>query len=582
MQPQAAGARNSGRKWLWIGLTVALFALLLTAGVVSLGRATEGQPRVTSVFQLTYDGKPKVGSLLTDGHRIFFSELVEGSNRLFSVPVSGGEPSPLNVPLANWGLEDISRDGSKLLLSSYPADRYSLWAYSLAAGSLERLCAGFAHGSVAPDGELAAVQVPKFQGDTSSIVIFGQPTKAKIDLPGLVGHLRWAPDGTKLRFSLQDVKRESSSEWEMNRQGLARRITAISDGQNVVDQGSWSRDGKYFAYRGGTLLHWDIWVLRESFLLPWLGRRKPYRLTNGGPGAWASPVFSYDASTIFATNDFVRSELVRFDQSTNSWLPEWGAAAAFELDHSRDRKWVVYTRFPDHTIWKASPDGTRRLQLTDGQAEAHQPHWSPDGTRIAFMAKNAKGQWRVMQVAANGGKAEELLPDGEDQGVAPWSAEGASLIFGDFPGRRPRTEMCVHELDVKTRRLSDVPGSKGLWSPRWSPNGKYIAAITSESSAVGVLPWGKTEYVALARMGFVDNATWSADSRHIYFNGTSEAGEKGLFRVSVPKGRLERIADMTGFDAAPENWYGVTPEGTPLAFHAVMVQEIFALKCELP
>jgi len=96
------------------------------------------------------------------------------------------------------------------------------------------------------------------------------------------------------------------------------------------------------------------------------------------------------------------------------------------------------------------------------------------------------------------------------------------------------------------------------------------------------LPLGKTALVTLARMLFVDNATWSADSRCIYFNGISAQGGKGLFRVSVPQGRLERLADLTDFEDPQENWYGVTPEGAPLAFRAVNVQEIFALKCELP
>jgi hypothetical protein len=96
------------------------------------------------------------------------------------------------------------------------------------------------------------------------------------------------------------------------------------------------------------------------------------------------------------------------------------------------------------------------------------------------------------------------------------------------------------------------------------------------------LPPGNAAFVELVRMTYVDNVTWSADSRYIYFNGTTATGEKGLFRVSVPQGRLERLADLSKFEAAPENWYGVTPEGTPLAFHAVNVQEIFALKCELP
>lgn len=242
---------------------------------------------------------------------------------------------------------------------------------------------------------------------------------------------------------------------------------------------------------------------------------------------------------------------------------------------------MVYTRFPDHTVWSARPDGTSRVELTDTQVEAHQPHWSPDRTRVAFMGKNAKGQWRVMLVPAKGGQPEEPLPSDEDQGVPTWGPDGHEIIFGDRLGTRPRAEMSVHMLDLNTHKVSDLPGSKGQWSPRWSPDGKYISAITSDLHVLNVMPIGKAGWKELVHMIYVDNATWSADSRYIYFDGSIEAGERGLFRISVPRGRLEQIADLTKFEVAAENWYGVRPDGTPLAFHGITVQEIFALKCEL-
>jgi Tol biopolymer transport system component len=253
----------------------------------------------------------------------------------------------------------------------------------------------------------------------------------------------------------------------------------LTNGSAFVRQGSWSRDGRYLVYSAGDGLQQDIWVAGD----------KPYNLTKGGPGSWSWPVFSYDGSTIFAIQRSVRPELVRLDGNTNHWQTEWQGAAAFELDYSRDATWVVYTRFPDHTLWKSHRDGTGRSQLTDAQLEAHQAHWSPDGTRIAFMAKNAKGQWRIWQVAANGGKPEQLLENGEDQGTPTWSADGSKLIFGDFLGRRPGAEMCIHQLDLKTRKLTDVPGSKGLWSPRWSPNGLWVAAIAFRFRRAGWNAW---------------------------------------------------------------------------------------------
>ena len=59
-----------------------------------------------------------------------------------------------------------------------------------------------------------------------------------------------------------------------------------------------------------------------------------------------------------------------------------------------------------------------------------------------------------------------------------WSPDGTSLIFhsgmADFLSVTPRS---IHLLDVKTRQVSTISGSEGLYSPRWSPDGRYIAAL---------------------------------------------------------------------------------------------------------
>jgi len=51
-----------------------------------------------------------------------------------------------------------------------------------------------------------------------------------------------------------------------------------------------------------------------------------------------------------------------------------------------------------------------------------------------------------------------------------WSSDGTSLIFhsgmADFLSTSPRA---IHLLDLKTRPISTVSGSEGLYSPRWSP-----------------------------------------------------------------------------------------------------------------
>jgi hypothetical protein len=42
-------------------------------------------------------------------------------------------------------------------------------------------------------------------------------------------------------------------------------------------------------------------------------------------------------------------------------------------------------------------------------------------------------------------------------------------------GRNPKSEIRV--LDVASRRIDTLPGSQGMFSPRWPPDGRLIAAV---------------------------------------------------------------------------------------------------------
>jgi Tol biopolymer transport system component len=45
---------------------------------------------------------------------------------------------------------------------------------------------------------------------------------------------------------------------------------------------------------------------------------------------------------------------------------------------------VRYVSYPENTLWRSKADGSEKLQLTYSHLLVVQPHWSPDGKRIAF------------------------------------------------------------------------------------------------------------------------------------------------------------------------------------------------------
>src|SRR5437899_1992106 len=111
-------------------------------------------PRVTGSVQITNDGKAKVpgfsrSSLVTDGLRLYFSELVGDRSALVQVSLRGGETVALPTPFRNAVLADISPDRSELLVASYASyvqtEEWSLWIVPILGGTPRRVGDILAH-----------------------------------------------------------------------------------------------------------------------------------------------------------------------------------------------------------------------------------------------------------------------------------------------------------------------------------------------------------------------------------------------------------------------------------------------------
>src|SRR5216684_6318149 len=158
-----------------------------------------------------------------------------------------------------------------------------------------------------------------------------------------------------------------------------------------------------------------------------------------------------------------------------------------------------------------------------------------------------------------------------------WSADGKSLVFGGNSAYSNQAS-AVYVLDMKTRKASKLPGSDGLFSPRWSPNGRYVAAITVDSLGSMLFDFTTQKWTELAKM-FVGYPNWSRDARYVYFDGILE-NEEGYYRIRISDRKLERILSTKGFQGAPGafgNWTGIAHDESPLYVRDASIQEIYAL-----
>ena len=548
-------------------------------------------PQVLASAQITNDGRLKWPKwqqnyagplLLTDGSRIYAVEdkgLSSWQQTLVQAPVSGGETVavPLPVSFVHFRIADIDRQHSELLLLNWQGHAVEgpLWTYSLVNGGYRRvgnLNAGDA--TWATDGHILFTRGEELWLADSD----GSAERLLVKLPGVPYGPRASPDGRVIRFTLADPKTQSTSLWEVSRHG--KNPHPLLTGWNHSPReccGSWTPDGRYYVFQSRKDGRWGIWVLRENGGLIWR-YRGPFQLTNG-PIDYVAPTISPDGKHLFAVGMQSRNELLRFDREKNqfvSFLPELFATA---LAFSKDGEWVAYTSDVDGQLWRAKADGSNRQQLTFGPSVVSLPSWSPDGKRIAFHAGlRGTWTWKIYVVSAEGGPATDLLPESLCEFDPTWSPDGKKLAFAPIPGGSGCIDLqhAIFTVDLETREVSKVPGSDGLYSPRWSPGGQF-AALTVEHYDLVLYDAAKQTWGELVD-GRVAFPRWSHDDRYIYFDRHGV-----VCRVDVRSRKVERIASYENLRTGGPlgAWSGLTLDDTPLFTRDAGSQEIYAFDLEL-
>lgn len=556
-------------------------ALLLAGAAFKIVIRAPSVPRVLRFTQLTNDGQEKVfGALATDGSRIYFNELLTDQRRIIvQVPVTGGDAVPLSVTLKQPRVLDLSREGTELLIANDDGfESSSLWVQSVVGGSPRRV------------GTLSITDA-KYSADGKSIVYGsghdvysmsrdGSSSRKLLTADSVPFAFRLSPDGRVFRFSQFDDRVDSMAIMEAAADGtkLHRMIGGCC--------GEWTSNGGFFIYQTRSdpdVLRIDLWALPEAERFSWRKREgEPIQLT-AGPFSFMSPLLSKDGKQIFAIGESDRAEVIRYDSRSNQFVPYFSGISAEGLAFSRDGQWVTYTSYPDGTLWRSRVDGSERLQLTFPPLRVLLPRWSPDGKQIAFNARLHDAPFNIYLISSEGGQAQRILPSEQSQGDANWSPDGNSLVFGsDLRNKEP-----IQTIDLGSKRVSALPGSSGLFSPRWSPDGRYIAAMTKEHPFKLMLFDFSTQKWAEAFGSEISYPSWSHNGKYIYFQSWRDPmkhlGER-IVRLRLSDRKAENIVDIKGVGRLTTgtnvDWLGLAPEDSPLFARDISTSEIFALDVE--
>jgi Tol biopolymer transport system component len=238
--------------------------------------------------------------------------------------------------------------------------------------------------------------------------------------------------------------------------------------------------------------------------------------------------------------------------------------------------------FPEGILWKADRDGGNPVQLTDKPWYPKLPRWSPDGSQILFFDNDQNGVNRVYIIPSIGGNPASLLPEVEGSpGDPSWSPDGKKVAFAVIETVGGTVDRHLGVLDFATRKVSTIPGSHGGVSPRWSPDGRFIAALFNQPTELRVYDFESQKWTLLRKQetGF---PSWSRDGRYLYFWSLNSNGDWAGYRMRPTGGAAELVFDLskTRLTGVYGPWLGLDPDDNLLMLRETGSDDIYALSLE--
>ena len=575
---------TGGRTLRWLLAAAAVLTLGLTSTFWYVSRPLSPL-RVTAYTQITHDGRSK--SLAgTDGARLYLNWSRESfSSTPAEVAVSGGEVKHIDVALPNPGLMDVSPDGSAILVGSSDGTRGSLWSLRVPENSARHLADAQRINAAAwsPDGQRAVYSawdgqkyvIKEVRSDGADDHVLSSPPPA---VHGSAYDFAWSPDGGSIRFQ------SDNKLWEMSSDGSG--LHALLPGWHPSFYqccGKWTSDGRFFVFLlQDSRLPTDMWLPSQIWALDERRRGlfgpthiEPAQLTSG-PIRWGTPIPSKDGKKIFASGVIPGGELDRYDAKSHELHPYLGGISAEQFAFSPNGQFMAYLTFPEGILWRAKLDGSDPEQLTNPPLYPTQPRWSPDGSQILFCALDEGNHMKSYVIPAHGGTPQPVLSGDKDLQMDPnWSPDGQRIMFSTEDPNDFAPNPVIRILDLASHKVTTLPGN--VWSPRWSPDGRFVAALSVDDLSLTVFDFETQKWSVLhkGRNGF---PTWSRDGQLLYFL-RPWGDDPGVFRIRRSGGDAERIVDLKGFrfTGTYAFWMGLDPDDTPMLLRDVGTDDIYGL-----
>ena len=542
------------------------------------------RPSVQRMTRIANAGRiDEWGGIVSDGTRIFFLEHDAGHWKLMQTSVEGGNAEAMPAPFENTRLFGISPDHSQFLIGQFTRrdDEMPLWLWPVQGGEPRRLGQATGHDPAwSPDG----TQIVFVRGqDLYSIHRDGTQIRQLAHIEGNPLAPAWSPDGENIRFTVDQGEYGTQTIWEVGADGNgAHPLLPLGTQPSDQSAGNWTADGKYFLFSGCEQYECNLWAMRDAW--SWFRRSHhgPFSLTSG-PDDLRVAIPTQTGSRIFAFSFRSRRELEKIDPRTMSASMLSLDTLAQEASVSLDGQMVVYSNRPDGSLWRSNTDGSQRLRLTSAPLGGLSPRWSPKGEQILFTGIRNDQPRQIYLLSSDGGAMRPVLPKGWEGASADWSPDGYRIVVAM---RNPKThpQYALFTLEPTTAAWKELPDSKDLNEPRWSPDGRFIAALDNSNHHLLLFDVQKGKWAPIASGGFLEAPYWSANSTAIYFQDQLD-DQESIFRADVNTQRVQMVlgfGETLRVSASHCFFSGLGSDGSIYVMLERGLTDIYALDLDLP
>ena len=564
-----------------------ILSALAALSLAALGLFWARQPRrleVTGYHQLTTDREFKSWPL-TDGSRVYLTESTgPDAAVVVQVAAQGGDTSKIPMPFSNALVTDISRSGTELLVAGQQApvgsagDPVELWAVPLVGGAPRRLGDLRANTAVwSPDDRRIAYAAGRrlFVAEAD-----GSGAQPIWSAPGFVDVTDWSPDGRRLSLCVEDPRTRTTALWSIAPDGSDPR-PVLPGFDRPAAQGRWTADGRYLIFEandGGAPLRplgpSDEGRLALTHAKAPPSHRGPVQLLPRGAGPRGQARVRPRRPPPGRAGSLRRQVRAVGPRAGRSLRPVPRLLARRPPSGLRQLpgRRSLAERNPRRPAGSTDiPAAGGRISAVVAGRFADRLHRGPAPGGVVHPPRLGRGR------RAAGRSRRRSEPGGchlvsrrcePGRGIQPHRASRGSPHH-DPARRRPH------------RRSHSIPGSEGLFSPRWSPDGRTLAALTRDSFELRLYDFATGKWRTLMKeTRQISYPAWSQDGRALFVNEGS-----ARLKVAAADGRREVAADLTDLRQAVSpfgfgSWFGETRDDSILALRDVSVRELFALDLE--